>query len=353
MAGNNNNGKFIAIAAVAVVALAGGGYYFMSKGDDSSGAPAQEQASNAPESQETETAAVETAAGDATDKVEAPSMNTGDFVVEEGNPVVAKVDGKDITRVDVYRFIRTMPANVQQLPATAVYPMAMEQVINTRLVQNKANNANITETDDYKKEMDIAGQQIARNLYLQQQVDKKITDSKLKKAYNDYIAKVPDVEQRRARHILVETESKATAVIDKLKTGDQSFEELAASLSIGPTASKGGDLGYFSAKEMVPEFAQAAFAMKKGDVSTKPVQTQFGWHVIKLEDVRQQPKPTFEQMKAALKAEESRKVLEDLLKGWRKDAKIEQFDINGKPLKDGANVIGIVPEKKEQPKKDG
>jgi len=264
--------------------------------------------------------------------------------VEQGNPVVATVDGKEITRVDVYRFIQTMPANIQQLPATAVYPMALEQVVNTRLVQNRAESANITETDAFKLEMEMAKQQLARNLYLQESVDKKISDGKLDSAYKEYIKKVPDVEERRARHILLETESKAKAVIEKLNAGGK-FEELAQELSTGPTASKGGDLGYFAEGEMVPEFSNKVYSMSKGDVTDAPVKTQFGYHVIKLEDVRKRPKPTMAQLKPALEAELRREILTELLQDWRKDAKIEQFDINGKPLKEGANALGIVPPK--------
>ncbi|MCI5059524.1 MAG: peptidylprolyl isomerase [Alphaproteobacteria bacterium] len=262
------------------------------------------------------------------------------FVVEEGNPVVAKVDGKEITRTDVYRFIRTMPANIQQMPATSVYPMAMEQVINTRIVQNKAEDAKLEETDAFKAELEIAKQQIARNLYLQEQVDKKVDEAKIKKMYKEYLKEIPDVEERRARHILVETEEKAKAVVEKLKTGEK-FEDLAKSLSIGPTSVKGGDLGYFTKQEMVPEFAKAAFGMEKGATLETPVQTQFGWHVIQLVDVRDRPKPSLEQLAPALQAEARRSVLDDLLQKWRKDAKIEQFDINGKPLKKGADATGL------------
>lgn len=265
----------------------------------------------------------------------------GEINVEPGNPVVARVDGKEITRVDVYRFIQTMPANMQQLPATQIYPIAMDQVINTRIVQNEADNADIQNSEEFKREVDIAKQQIVRNLYLQNAVDKKISDKMVKKAYDDYVKKIPDVEERRARHILVETEEKAKAVLAKLKTGEK-FEALAQSLSIGPTGPKGGDLGYFAKNEMVPEFAEAAFKMKKGDVSEAPVQTQFGWHVIKVEDTRQRPKPTMEQMRPVLQAELRRTALDDLLKDLRKDVKIEQFDINGKPLREGADATGLV-----------
>ncbi len=271
------------------------------------------------------------------------AINIGEGIqVEPGNPVVARVDGKEITRVDVYRFIQTMPANIQQLPAAAVYPMALEQVVNTRIVQNKAEESDVQNTEAFKVELEMAKQQLERNIYLQNQVNNKITDSKLESAYKDYMNNVPEVEERRARHILLEDESKAKAVIEKLNNNGD-FVELAKELSVGPTAPKGGDLGYFAKGEMVPEFSDKVFSMKKGDVTSEPVKTQFGYHVIMLEDTRERPKPTMEQLKPALEAEIRRELLTEMMQDWRESVKIEQFDINGQPLKEGANALGIVP----------
>jgi len=297
--------------------------------------------------------AVETAAGDAQNEAQ-PDIKLNGFKVEPGNPTVAKVDGKDITRVDVYRFIRTMPANMQQLPAEQVYPVALDQVINTRLVQNKADGADVENSPEFQKEMDIARQQIMRNLFLQQQVDAKISEDKIKKEYKEFVKGIPDVEERRARHILVDTEEKAKAILERLKKDDADFAALAGELSMGPTKSRGGDLGYFAKNEMVPEFANVAFSLKANEVSKEPVKTQFGFHVIKVLDIRDRPKPTYEQYAPSAIAEMRREIMQEMLEKWKKQAKIEQFDINGKPLKKGANAIGIVPD--EAPKaenKDG
>jgi len=251
MSADKKKTPIIALAAVALL-LAGGAVAYFTKGSTDSATEVAANDNAAPSQ-------VETAAGDA-----AQPANTDGIQVEPGNPVVAKVDGKEIMRADVYRYIQTMPANVQQMPAVHVYPMAMEQVINTRIAQSKANDAKIEETDEFKREMEMAKQQLARNLYLQQQVSAKISDGDVKKAYKDYLKKIPDVQERHARHILVETEDKAKAVIEKLNKGGD-FQALAKELSTGPTGSKGGDLGYFSKEEMVPEFSNAAFGMKKAN----------------------------------------------------------------------------------------
>ena len=345
---SSKNKKALPIVIVALIAIAGAGYFLYQKsagmgdGMTTASAPAPAAADN---NAATQQAAVETAAGNADagkPQQNAPQLSGEQLTVIPGNPVVAKVDGKDIFRTDVYRFIQTMPPNVQQMPAVTVYPMAMEQVINTRIVQTKADEANITESEQFAREMEMAKQQIARNLFIQQEVDKKISDDKLKKKYDALLKETPDVEERRARHILLETEDKAKAVIKQLQAGGN-FEELAKELSKGPTGPKGGDLGYFAKGEMVPEFSDKAFSMKPGDVSQEPVKTQFGFHVIKLEDVRERPKPQFEQVKSVIEAEMRREVLAEMMEDWRKKAKIEQFDINGDPLKKGANATGLVP----------
>lgn len=356
MSAKKKNTGLITIIVVALLAVGGIGVYLsQNKGEDIAASAPVEVTTAAGEDTREDTTK-DTGNNAKAEPAPAPAgLAEGEFQVEAGNPVVARVGGKDIFRQDVYRFIQTMPAQMQQLPATQVYPAALEQVINTQIVQNKADNAGIESTDIYKQELEITKQQIARNLYLQQQVNSKITDAMLKNAYKEYSKKIPDVTERRARHILVETEDKGKAVIEKLKT-DVKFEDLAKELSVGPTATKGGDLGYFAQNEMVPEFAKAAFALKKGAVSKAPVKTQFGWHVIKVLDERQRPKPTLAQMTPVLRAELQRNALDELLKNWRDGAKVEQFDINGKPLRDGANAIGLVPADTApaaQPKQDG
>lgn len=357
----SSNKKILPVAVVAIIAIAGAGYYLF-KGDSvtdaMSGAEnvvtkAENVVGNAADgakdmADKAADAVKDTANKVSSEKAEAATQALTDdqIEVEPGNPVIAIVDGKEITRVDVYRFIQTMPPQMQQLPATTVYPMAVEQVINTRIIQNKANNADVSKSEKFQKEMEMAKQQIARNLFLEEAVAKDITDSKLKKLYADLSKKTPDVEERRARHILLETEEKAKAVIKQLKAGGD-FQGLAKELSVGPTAPKGGDLGYFAKTDMVPEFANKAFSMDKNSITDTPVKTQFGYHVIQLVDVRQRPKPTMDQVKPALEAELRREVLNEKMAEWRKSAKIEQFDINGKPLKDGANATGMVPPKVE------
>lgn len=329
---DGNKNMVMGVVAVIVVALiAVGAFMFMGdKAPETTEAPvAAETTTTTPETQ--------TADADAAPAEEEVPQDTfsGEFngtPVRPGNPVVAKVDGQDITRVDVYRFIEMMPAQIQQMPATAVYPLALEQVINTRLIQNKAESANLETSPEFKREVEMAKQQIARNLYVQNVVDEQISDSALKSEYDALMAKAPSVEERKASHVLVESKEKAEAIIKQVADGGN-FNDIAKKESKDPTAAQNsGDLGWFTKEAMVPEFAKAAYAMKKGDVSTAPIKTSFGWHVIKLEDVRTQPKPTFEQVKPALEMQKRREVLEKMVNDWRSAATIEVYDINGDPI---------------------
>lgn len=301
---NNKTTTILFSVALAILVAAGGAYLVMNK-EKTPEAAESAAAEISAQGNDVATAAgeEETAPAQSAEKEEGSQAGNETGVasfdgveVKPGNPVVAKVDGKEITRVDVYRYVQGMPANIQRLPATQVYPLAMDQVINTRVIQNKADEADLENDPEVKEQLAMARQQIMRNIYVQRAVDSEISEGDIKNAYEKYITAVPEVEERRARHILLDTEEEAKAVIAELKEGAD-FEQLAKEKSKGPTSVKGGDLGWFAQADMVPEFSAAAFEGKKGAFTAEPVKTQFGWHVIKVEDIRQRPKPTLEQVR--------------------------------------------------------
>lgn len=338
----------IIIGVIALLAILGGAAFYFSKNMTKDTLAVTADATQAG-TDETAAASDAPAAGSeegeppasAEEVSEAEGINGGEFngvKLEKGNPVVATVDGKDITRVDVVRFIKMMPDQLRQLPITAVYPLALEQVINTRIVQNKAEDAGLENDPEVLAQLSMAKQQIIRAQYIERELDKEISDSDLRKKYNETIGKTPAVEEIKAAHILVESEAKAKDLIAKLKEGDD-FGKLAAENSSDPgNKDKGGDLGWFAKQDMVPEFADAAFKISKGGISDAPVKTQFGWHVIKVEDKRERAKPSFEETKEMLLVEARREKLEGLLEDWKKTAKVEKFDINGKPIAEQPEV---------------
>lgn len=346
---NSSNKSPIAAIAVAVVVLAaagGGAAVYMSKGKSAEPAEAAQAAdvASSPAPEQVATSAGDTAAPATAPQSEpAPAAASpapaegeagkiGGVAVKPGNPVVAKVNGKDVSRIDVLNFIQQLPPNVQQMPPAQVYPVALDNVVNAALVQSKADAAGLESDPEVQKQMAAAKEQIVRAVFLQKQVDAKVTDDAMKKIYEEAISKFPKVEERKASHILVDSEAKAKEIITKLQ-GGANFADLAKAESKDPSAAKNaGDLGWFLQSQMVPEFAKAVFEAKKGDLLTQPVKTQFGWHVVKVEDMRDKPKPTFEEMKPQLATEVRRTELEKLVAEWRKEADVTIFDVNGDPV---------------------
>lgn len=264
------------------------------------------------------------------DKGNVTAQQDGDAMIKIGNPVVAKINGEDIKRTDVLAYINTLPPRVQQMPLLQVFPLALEQVVNNKVVTMKADQTDLASDAVVKQRVEEAEKQIIRTVMVERKLDELVTQKALLKEYEAILDRFEGVKEAHARHILVEEEQTAKDLISQLEKGAD-FAELAKEFSTGPTGKNGGDLGYFAKGDMVPEFADATFALEIGAVTSAPVQTQFGWHVIKLEDLRDRKAPEFEVVKEQLEVQLRQKKLQELLEGWREEAKIEVFDINGEP----------------------
>ncbi len=254
--------------------------------------------------------------------------------IKLGNPVVAVVDGEEVKRSDVFNFISNLPEQVRQMPIQTLFPLALDQVVNNKIIGKKAEGAKLEGDPEVEQLLVQAKGNIIRNVFVERKVGEQITQKKLLKEYEDALTKMGDVQEIHARHILVDSEDKAKEVVAKLDGGAK-FDDLAKEMSTGPSKDNGGDLGYFAQNEMVPEFANAAFAVNVGEYTKAPVKTQFGWHVIKVEDKRKRPEPEFEAVKPQLEQQLRQKTLANLLQDWQKDAKIKKFDINGEAVKEG------------------
>jgi peptidyl-prolyl cis-trans isomerase C len=256
-------------------------------------------------------------------------------IVEPGNPTVASVNGENITRVDVFNFMQQLPPNMKQLPIQQIFPLSQEQVINARVITANTKGVSLENDPLVKEQLAAAKDQITRNVYIQREVEKRITEDRLKAAYDEYVKQFPDIDERQARHVLVDTEDKAKEVITKLNEGGD-FATIAKETSQDATAQNGGELGFFAKGDVVPEFAEAAFATSIGEYTKKPVKTQFGYHVIKIEGERKRPPADFETAKPFLDAQLRRVVFDELIQDWREAAEIQRFDINGKPIEPSA-----------------
>lgn len=282
---------------------------------------------------ETEVASSEPASGE--NSVAAATVPNNMNEVTPGNPVVAKVGEAEITRLEVLQFINQLPPNMRQLPIQQLFPMAVEQVVNARIIDSQVQEDEIAKQEDVQQQIETARQQIIRNAYIEEQIAAKMTGDRLQEAYDAYAKAFERVDEAKASHILVEEEQTAKDIIARLDDGE-SFEDLAKELSLDATAQNGGELGFFAKAEVVPEFAEAAFSLKKGEYTKEPVQSQFGFHVIKTQEFRKREPAPFEEAKPFLETQLRRSILDEIVQNWRQTASIELFNINGDPLEPAA-----------------
>jgi peptidyl-prolyl cis-trans isomerase C len=258
-------------------------------------------------------------AADAADPVAAP------------DPVVAKVEGAEIRKSEVEAALQTLPEQYRQMPMETLYEPLLQRVIDSRLLAAAAERKGLADDPAVKAALARARESTLRDELIQRAIAEGTTEAALRSAY-DEAKKQPTfvVEEVHARHVLLDNEADARAVIGELDKGAD-FAEIAKARSKDPSAAQNsGDLGFFRKEAMVPEFATAAFAMEKGTWSKEPVQSQFGWHVILVVD-RRTSEPTFAEKEPELREELSRQVLAALLEDARKGAAIERFNIDGTP----------------------
>ena len=247
------------------------------------------------------------------------------------NPVVAVVDGSEIRLSEVTEARTRLPAQYQEIPVQVVFPMLINSLVDTRLMAAQARKIGLNEKAEFKARLSGIEEQLLERMLLAQYIEEEVTDAKLKARYDSLIRESEPREEVRARHILLKTEEEAKKAIKDIK-GGADFAKLAAERSTGPSATKGGDLDFFTEEQMVPAFSKAAFALKKGEVGETPVKTQFGWHVIKVEDRRKTEPPSFESAKEEVRAAMSRELGAAYIAELRKKADVKRFDIKGQPL---------------------
>ncbi|HCL64180.1 MAG TPA: peptidylprolyl isomerase [Rhizobium sp.] len=209
--------------------------------------------------------------------------------------VVAKVGNLEIRQSDLDLAIANLDPQLSQLPDEQKRIAALSGAIDVKLLAANATGEGMKDDPAYLARMQFIADRELHNLYFKKHVVDAVSDADVKARYDKEIAALPKQEEVSARHILVKTEEEAKAIIAELDAG-KDFAELAKEKSTDPNKSEGGDLGYFTKGRMVPEFEEAAFAMEKGTYSKTPVKTQFGFHVIKVEDKRDAPPPPFDQV---------------------------------------------------------
>ena len=242
--------------------------------------------------------------------------------------VAAKVNGEIIYVNDLKQSYADHPQIQNRVPFEEFYAKTLDVFVNSELVYQAAQKAKIEETPEYQRQLVTAKEDLARKLYLEKVVDEQVNDKAIQDLYDEYKAKFESQKEIKAKHILVDSEDKAEEVINKLKKGED-FVKLANEYSKDQV-----ELGYFTEDMMVPEFSKAAFSMDKGEFSKKPVKTEFGWHVILVEDVRASKPLELKDVEPQLRNMVTQQVIAKTFENLHNDSKIEKFNLDGNPIPD-------------------
>ncbi|WP_417711903.1 peptidylprolyl isomerase [Roseibium aggregatum] len=230
------------------------------------------------------------------------ALSLGSTVLSAAEPddVVAKVGDTEITEADLAFAAQDLGKELQRFPPAQWRKLLLDVMVDMELMAHAAREEGLDKDPDFQRQLDFLKLRALRNAYLAQKIDGEVTDEEVQAAYDKEFADFEGAEEINARHILVKDKAEAEAIIAELD-GGADFAELAREKSTGPSGPNGGSLGYFAKGQMVPPFEAAAFALEPGTYTKEPVETQFGWHVIKLEDKRRQEKPAFEEVANGLR----------------------------------------------------
>jgi peptidyl-prolyl cis-trans isomerase C len=268
---------------------------------------------------------------------------------QDKDPLIAKVNGVEIHQSDL-AIAEAEAGQIPPMPEDAKRDYLVQFMADLILVSKDAETKKVGDSTAFKHKLEFERRKLLMSDLLQSVGKTALTDEAMHKVYDDAVKGIGEQPEVHARHILIratagddksskDAEDKIKAIIVRLNKGED-FAKVAAEVTEDPSGkTNGGDLGYFTKEQMVPEFADVAFKLDKGQISS-PVKTQFGWHVIKVEDKRMKPPPSFDEVKPQIEQFVTRKAQADLVTKLRAEAKVEKFY---KPAEEP---------KKDEPKKD-
>ena len=261
----------------------------------------------------------------------AAALGLGPLAAAADDTVMARVNGRESTEADLALANAEIGRDLGNLPAVTKKRVLVEFLIETHLFADAAEAEKLSTGPGFDKRLSYWRERALRDAFFEKNVQGLINEAVAKSSYEDKIKMLPPEEEVQARHILVETEVKAKELAEQIANGGD-FAQLAKENSQDPgSKDEGGMLGYFGRGQMVPQFERAAFGLKTGEVSM-PVQSQFGWHLIKLENRRERPPPTFDEVKDRLIGSMVQSKAQDIASQLREKAKIEYVDLEVKKL---------------------
>lgn len=250
---------------------------------------------------------------------------------KQPNPIVATVNGQDIYLSELSEMTRNLPQQLQGMSPQQLYPILLDQLVDQKAMAIDAKKQGLLNDPGVQKRIEIGTEQVLQAALISKVVGPEISDAAIQAVYNQDYANKPGVEEIHARHILVATQAQAEDIIKQLDKGAK-FEDLAKKYSTDPGSVNGGDLGWFKKTDMVPEFANAAFAMKDGEISQTPVHSQFGWHVIQVLGHRTDPTPSLADLHDKIRAQLIQEGVHNLLQQARSGVTIKEYAPDGTPL---------------------
>jgi peptidyl-prolyl cis-trans isomerase C len=244
---------------------------------------------------------------------------------KDQDKVVAKVNGRSITEADVRFADAEIGQDLGNLPGATRRRVLIEYLIENQLFAEAAEGAKLAAGTEFDGRMQYWRRRALRDSYFDTSVKGAVGEGDAKKFYEDQVKQLKPEEEVKARHILVDSEEKAKEIFEKIAHGAD-FAQMAKEFSKDPgTKDDGGSLGYFARGQMVPQFEEAAFKLSKGDIS-QPVQTQFGWHLVQLEDRRERKAPEFAEVKDRLVASMIHRKAQEVAASLRGSAQVEYLD---------------------------
>ena len=247
------------------------------------------------------------------------------------DPVVAVVDGFEIRQSDVAIAFQRLPEQFRQAPVGQVFTQLVQQLVDGELIVKAGREVDLENDPEVQAQIAEFARVAVQQTYMNRLIVDGLKEEDLRAAYDTTIANTEGPLEVHAQHILLESEEDGYDIIKALE-GGADFGDLARERSQGPTAPRGGDLGYFTRSQMVGPFSSAAFAIEPGEIGPDPVQTDFGWHVIKVLDKRRQPAPSFEESLPTLEQQLTRELIATHMAQLREKAEIKMFNLDGSPV---------------------
>jgi peptidyl-prolyl cis-trans isomerase C len=245
--------------------------------------------------------------------------------------VLARVDGIEIRESDLEAEIRRLPDELRAVPAPMLRPLLLDQIITQKAIVAAARARGLDRDAEVIARVRRAEEETLQQALLLREVQPLLTEEALRARFEREQAGRPQEEEIRARHILLATEAEARSALAEVRRPGADFAEVARRRSTDPGARNGGDLGFFKRGDMIAEFEQAAFALRPGEISPQPVRTQFGWHVIRLEERRAVPAASFEESREQLRQAAFEEGVNAAVERIRGAARIERLDGGAAP----------------------